>query len=193
MNQKYCGFRVKSAEWVLSLFSLSVGLVIIFSPPDFCVCDNTLHLLYLLSVAKYKYSHSTLHQSPRCRFPKSPARTARTYTQRTLMQPRANTQTCPTLHLFTFYYLRPSLSSILPSPVCPSFSSFFSDLIMLIKPIKSLAARWVNATVSSGHKDTFKHGAERRSEGRGGGKKGGMKGKRKGDKEEIEGEVDHKR
>lgn len=126
MNQKYCGFRVKSAEWVLSLFSLSVGLVIIFSPPDFCVCDNTLHLLYLLSVAKYKYSHSTLHQSPRCRFPKSPARAARTYTQRTLMQPHANTQTCPTLHLFTFYYLRPSLSSILPSPVCPSFSSFFS-------------------------------------------------------------------
>lgn len=125
LNQKYCWLHVKSAELVLSLFSLSVGLVIIFSPPDFCVSDNTLHLLYLLSVAKYKYSHSTLHQSPRCHFPKSPARTyVRTHTQRTLMQSRANTQTCPTLHLFTFYYLQPSLSSILPSLVCPSFSFF---------------------------------------------------------------------
>lgn len=64
---------------------------------------------------------------------------------------------------------------------------------MLIKPIKSLAARWVNATVSSGHKDTFKHGSREEVRGEEGGKKGGMKGKRKGDKEEIEGEVDHKR
>lgn len=64
---------------------------------------------------------------------------------------------------------------------------------MLIKPIKSLPARWVNATVSSLHKDTFKRGAERRSEGRRGkrqrgGKKEGTKGKRGGDKEDIEGE-----
>lgn len=52
------------AEEVLSLCSLSVRLVIIFNPPDFSVCDSTLHLLYLLPVAKHKYSHSMPHQSP---------------------------------------------------------------------------------------------------------------------------------
>lgn len=171
MNQKYCWFRVKSAEWVLSLFSLSVGLVIIFSPPDLCVCDNTLHLLYLLSVAKYKYSHSTLHQSPRCRFPKSPARThAHTHTYAT----HADAIACQYPHLShpspLYILLPPALSFIYTSFSSPSVF-FFSDLIMLIKPIKSLAARWVNATVSSGHKDTFKHGAEKRSEGRRGGER----------------------
>lgn len=33
---------------------------------------------------------------------------------------------------------------------------------MLTKPIKSPQVRWVNATVSSLDKDTFKHRAERR-------------------------------
>lgn len=51
---------------------------------------------------------------------------------------------------------------------------------MLTKPIKSPQVRWVNATVSSLDKDTFKHRAERREGVRGevedkaksGGKKG---------------------
>lgn len=142
------------------------------------MCDSTLHLLHLLSVTKYKYSHSTSHQAP--------AAISLNHPHTHSYKPHTDAITCqyPDLsHPSPLYILFPStLSFIFTSSSSPSV--FCSSLIMLIKPIKSLPVRWVNAVVSSLHTDTFKHGAERRSEGRRGkrqrGGGGGVKGKREG-------------
>lgn len=133
------------------------------------MCDRTLHLLHLLSVTKYKYSRNTSHQTPAAL---------------SLNQP--HTHSCKP-HTDAITYQHPNLSH--PSPLYISFPStlpfilisssspsvFSSSLIMLIKPIKSLPVRWVNAVVSSLHTETFKHRAERRSEGRRGKGKGGWR------------------
>lgn len=163
-------------------------LVIIFNPPDFYVFDGTLHLLYLSSVAKYKYSHSTLHQSPAAAaaFPQNHPHTSIYTHVKALMQLHTNTQTCPTLPLFTFYFLQPcfpfSLSSLLPSSLSGS-SVFSSSFIMLTKPIKSLLGEMgqcYSFISAQRHLQTQKRG-ERRSEGRRGkrqrGENEGMNGK----------------
>lgn len=174
MNQKYCCFVLKALNgFYLCLASLWGWLLYLAPLTSACVITRYICFIYCQLPNTNTATARCINPSAAVSLNHPQALHAHTHTQRTLMQSRANTQTCPTLHLFTFYYLQPSLSSLPPSPVCLSFSSFFPDLIMLIKPIKSLAARWVNATVSSGHKDTFKHGAERRSEGRRGERKEG--------------------
>lgn len=109
-----------------------------------------------------------------CHLPKSSTHTYTHSCKHTLMQSHANTQTCPTLHLYTFYFLPPSfsLSSFLPS-LLSGLSVFSSGLIMLTKPIKSLSGETGQcySFISGQRHLQTQSREERRGQGGGGGKR----------------------